>query len=63
LSALAVATEVAVLSISIATVLGRLPEAVSASFISSGKPSWDCTLAGAAVWKMNLKPRSVRRSE
>ena len=62
-SAFAVATEVAVLSISMATVFGRLPDAASASFINSGTPSCDCTLAGAAVWKMNLNPRSVSRSE
>ena len=63
LSALAVATDVAVLSIIIATVFGRLPDAASASFISSGRPSSDCRLAGAAVWKMYLKPRSVSKSE
>ena len=52
-----------VLSVMIATVLGFLPEAVSASFTIWGRACLACEPAVAEVWNTYLKPRSVIRSE
>src|SRR5690606_12227569 len=55
--------EAAVLSVSMATVLGRLPEAFSARSRIIGSAMSACRPAVAEVWKMYLKPREVIWSE
>ena len=61
--ALADDTDAAVLSVTIATVLGFLPDAVSASFTICGRACFACDPAVAEVWNTYLNPRSVIRSE
>ena len=56
-------TEAAVLSITMPMVLGRCPDAFSASSSNAGSEPSACCTPVAEVWNTYLKPREVIRSE